>query len=503
MFLARLGAGELFRFDEIYSALQKSLRRNDLNLSLEMAKEFTEYPNALKKRLIQNCCEDCPNLYLINDIFKCQPELTELVKFIPTICQHIKCREATYGFRVACEEPMLSEPISKTDTDLLIVLRKCFASMCKNNGDCSELIDYFQTLMPDKSIQLKKIYNFISKDRIVVYMLAAWKCIPYITNANYKKYPIPIDFNWTTFRTEPLPNYVYDKHVSKSPIEQKTYKFFIENIILEPRMPKTELEIRGEQLYITSNKASGEFIRPIVSCKTINDNIKVIQTQLITSKYKQHVYFADVNRDGLYSHVLKGPYKTKHDIDNLILSDKLKQLANLNSLNVEIVEYQHQIFALMNNFIQIHYDLVLERSSKLETNVLIYDGPLYELDLKNLPKLSSERIVELLKILAFRKIIGTNDTCNRNILDYNNQFVSIDDPVLLDETNFMFKKAINITQANLFRKVLRKHFDNIYNWLEQFGTNIESFEMDLVYKTFMLDKVAEFMEFDNWKFNDE
>ena len=67
MFLRKFGASGKFTFDKIYSCLQKSLRRGDAKLALDIAKEFKEYPNALKKRLMQNCCEDCPNIYLIKE----------------------------------------------------------------------------------------------------------------------------------------------------------------------------------------------------------------------------------------------------------------------------------------------------------------------------------------------------------------------------------------------------------------------------------------------------
>ena len=49
MFLRKYGSSGKYTFDIIYSALQKSLRRNDINLAMQMAYEFKEYPNALKK----------------------------------------------------------------------------------------------------------------------------------------------------------------------------------------------------------------------------------------------------------------------------------------------------------------------------------------------------------------------------------------------------------------------------------------------------------------------
>lgn len=105
MFLRKKGATQRFRFDEILSCLQKSLRRCDIPLALDMAYEFEpDYIKALQSRLMQNCCEDCPNLYLINDIASVRPTMKNLIGFIPAICNHIKCRDGMYGLRIVCEK---------------------------------------------------------------------------------------------------------------------------------------------------------------------------------------------------------------------------------------------------------------------------------------------------------------------------------------------------------------------------------------------------------------
>ena len=45
MFLKKIGYSGRYRFNEIYSTLQKFLRRNELKYTLEMCKEFHHYPN--------------------------------------------------------------------------------------------------------------------------------------------------------------------------------------------------------------------------------------------------------------------------------------------------------------------------------------------------------------------------------------------------------------------------------------------------------------------------
>jgi hypothetical protein len=104
-FLRKTGSFRKIPFAIVYSGLQKGLRGNLLTLAIEMAREFEEYPNALKKRLIQNVAEDCCDWELIMRIFNTPSNFNELIQFVPEICSHVKCRDATFGFRVAVEFP--------------------------------------------------------------------------------------------------------------------------------------------------------------------------------------------------------------------------------------------------------------------------------------------------------------------------------------------------------------------------------------------------------------
>ena len=493
MFLRNVGASGRFTFDVIYSCLQKSMRRNDYALALEMVKEFKDYPNALKKRLIYDCCEDCPNLYLINAIYNTKPEMTKLAPFVKIICEHIKCREVILGFRVACQTPKLdpNEDFEDAD-DMFKWCQRLFSKLCVTNGDCDSLIKYFITKYPQlKEMKLSQIYNFINKNRLALYAVIAFFKIPYITKQDYGVYTPISTFDFTFDPKLVLPKYVYDKHVRSSPPEQKSYKFFIENIVLSPRMPKTKLEMEGERLYITTNQASGEFIKPDTpnsvaptgstklrtktksTSKPANEGkvddpltatsinqLKLLQVQLITAKHKPRVWFCNDR------YVLKGPM-TSEQCEQLELSDKLKALFQLKTVNYRRLTLDGKLYLLSDCLYDVDYNNFIVKSSKLESNVNIYNGPIHGIDNSSIKSYLPHIQLDLLKNLAFRKLIGTNDTCERNIIiDPKLNFVaSIDDPVLLTDTPFIFKKQIT-------NKPLKTAYQNM---IKEFGAEVQGF----------------------------
>ena len=148
MFLKKTSASGKFHFDEVYSCFQKSLRRGDLALSHEMVKEFRDYPNALKKRLIYNCCEDCPNLYLINAIFNTEPTIEKLAPFVKVICEHVKCREVIMAFRVACQREYVFDEFDFQNDDMFLMTRKLFTKLCLQKDVLQYFIDHVESLAP-------------------------------------------------------------------------------------------------------------------------------------------------------------------------------------------------------------------------------------------------------------------------------------------------------------------------------------------------------------------
>ncbi len=507
MFLRRQGYSKRFTFDVIYSAFQKSFRRGDVELAIEMGYEFQEYPNALKKRLIQNCTEDCPDLYLINNIYVTEPDIRKLMAFIPVICKHIKNHEGCYGMRIACEmEPINSKPnLGENCDDLLTLLRKCLYYLI--NDDIFTFISYFQQRYPH--INLMKIYNYIGKHNTFLFMLCVWETRDYM-HEKYKIEKFEFEENKIFDMKMVLPSYIYDKHVRSCPKENKTYEYFINNLILFPRKEETDLERQSKELYISSNIGIGDIIRTLTGKQSKNKksilnkpkneeqeeeeskggkeeilgrNYKVIQTQLITGQYKSKVYYCSINENDKYEYILKGPFIKEDEMKAQILSDIIKQKLLISKLpnnsqssySSKIVEIDGSSYILSNNFIPIDKDNVVIKSSKLEENVKIYNGNKYFYSHELLKSLTKNEIIELLKILAFRKIIGTNDTCSRNIIYFNKHLYSIDDPVLLKNTNYMFKIHYEKYETE-YNKVVFKYFDEITKFLNEWDEIINSSE---------------------------
>lgn len=142
------------------------MRRNEFENALEICKEFKEYPNALKKRLIYCSVEDCPDMNLINDIYNTEPKIEKLIPYVKIICNHIKCREAFYTFYYcAAKGTMIKEELNIKDD---FNNEKNFL-VAKEKFD--KIFSFYQKYYPN--IELKKIYKFINNNRCFIYALVA------------------------------------------------------------------------------------------------------------------------------------------------------------------------------------------------------------------------------------------------------------------------------------------------------------------------------------------
>ena len=64
-----------------------------------------------------------------------------------------------------------------------------------------------------------------------------------------------IEFNFDFDEKFTLPDYVYNKHTLHG--KDKSYSFFINNIILIPRKEETDIEKKAKQIYISTNDSTG------------------------------------------------------------------------------------------------------------------------------------------------------------------------------------------------------------------------------------------------------
>lgn len=473
MFLSKYGASGRFKFNEICLTLYKGLLHGDVKISLEMTKEFKHYPNMLMKKLIEFCCINCPNIYLINDIYNIKPcsknntdiIFSNLICYIPAICTHDKCIEATLAFRTACEESYNYEELSVHDNDLLTIVSKCFTILCKHDGDAAIILDFFEYLIPN--INIKRIYNFISKKTCFIWMLCAWKCIKSITQKQYIKprlYEVYLNFNINEYIINELPEYSD------------------ENIYIQHSMNENvKLNLKDEQL-------SECFIKPILKCKKLDDNIKLVRIHS-SSNSNVNVYISN-------KHILEGPYESIESLRKILLSDYIKKNLNLFYLNYKIVEYKSKYYLVWTN-VKISNETFDELYKKASDN----HKDLNHFEHVKIETIKSKPIVELFKILIFRKAIGTSNTNVNDILYYNKTLISTNDSILLKETKCIFEKKLDEKICHNYRFLLKKHFKKIVSFINQFMKFIYNDNIiNTNHKTFMLNQLSKLTKSSNWKF---
>lgn len=554
-FLRKTGKFRKIPFAIVYSGLQKGLRGNLLTLAIEMAREFEDYPNALKLRLIQNVAEDCCDWELIMRIMNTPTDFNQLIQFIPEICAHIKCRDATFGFRVAVEFPDAISPkngkiIMPNMNDSLLELLIKEKTAAKQNK-----LDAFGKFM--EQLIFKK-YN-IQIDFHKVYAYSKNRSIVDSTIAYFKReytHTRPEHIEELTFNNGQLtiPDFVFDKHTGNY-AKNKNYDYFLNNMIIEPRKEMTYLEKLARVLYIKVNKRTRDLLvlnptteptfinkktelpfngdgedilksiqnsndqpellqriqgiqnqpqqnqsqqnqsQILQNISSINLNqIEHLQTQLITARSKPKTFYTSITSK--FSHIIKFPINTD-EINNLITSDKIKELFGLIPSNIKQIQIISDNTAytgvIMTNFNQqINSNDVIIKSSKLENNVIIYNGNHLHLEWNDLNNLTHDEQINYLKILAFRYIIGTNDTNNRNILKVDDKIISIDDPMLLISPKMIYKSPIPIKHKQIFNMILNSNFQEIQRWLMEIKSKINI--------EFCKQQIDKLMNINNWIF---
>ena len=493
-----------FSFCCLNSALNYYLNNNNPKLALDVAKEYVGHKGILRKMMINSCCENCPNIYLINDISKAKNE-EDLISLIPAICCHMKCKEITMTFRVACEGPHNTEPLNQND-DLLTFLRKCYTILCMNNNDGGKIIEFFIPLLP--SIQLKYIYKLTFKSRKFIYALCAWKFVPYMNNINYDKPTIDSvyeDFDIDESTLTSLPNLIYTRRVHDDYMANVSFEHLICNYwTISPRMPETELEKKGEELYLKTNLGKKFLIKPVIKCDKLDDEkVKLARVYILTDRLKSVVsYYCDLNNSGIYGYFMKGPYNSIDKIRNILYADYIKKLLKLNSPSFKVVEYLNCYYLLCKSLIGIDSENIVEQSTRIE-NVLVYTGAKYVFYQNNLASYSEHTIIQLFKILVYKKIIGDKYIRSYDIINRNGILISVSDSLDMIEHRYVFSEAVkDMKLRQLYNKLLKKHFGKIKEFINESAGKINADKIiPEINKTFILRQLMNLLKLENWKFS--
>lgn len=334
----------------------------------------------------------------------------------------------------------------------------------------------------------------------------------------YLKVPLPKD---VTPKLQALPVWVYDKHTSKS--VDRSYQFFFDKTT-----DYVDIDHVAKQLYIRSNLGAAYFysnpsdgfvdrylrLRRIVSNHYIEPEwsftdmllylriayfiergqYEGIQTQLITAKYKPRTLFVRLMSEETFRYILKGPFK-EETVDKLIYGDKLKRILGLEPLNCRKYKLSDEDvcwFAVSDCKYVIDSTKLEQRTSKLEGEVNVYSGEKHGLT-------HSMVNIELFKVLAYRRMIETNDTCNSNILELDQHFISIDDePFMKTVPETMFKKRLPDAQQIPYERFRDEHFDEIVTFLDEWLVRLSSIQVD--HQERLLSNVERLKNVENWLF---
>ncbi len=169
--------------------------------------------------------------------------------------------------------------------------------------------------------------------------------------------------------------------------------------------------------------------------KILNEYTDILQTQLITEKDKPRSWFAT---RGSKQFVIKGPISEK-EREECLRSQAFKELLGIPHTNMK-AEGEYLIQTCIGDYTTLQTEI---RSSRWEKKVRV---PIVGLTAWSDAYLDSHIPasihLSLLEGLLFRKIMGTNDTCNQNFVVHNNLVYCIDDRSMYMQLPYMWKGPV-------------------------------------------------------------
>ena len=188
---------------------------------------------------------------------------------------------------------------------------------------------------------------------------------------------------------------------------------------------------------------------------------RTLQAQCITGRSKPRVLFCEDISAGDIK-VVKGPL-AMDKADEYVASEWFKEILNLSRPNATVILLDNGInqdhpapgYYLISTLLGISeeefsFDKFELRTTSLETGVSISKNEINHWEHADLGECDRATKLKILLCLAFRKCIGTNDTCCRNIIKDKSEIISIDDPALFRATPHMWKTPMNATVRSAY-----------------------------------------------------
>jgi hypothetical protein len=457
MAFLRLTTPDGHNMAEVYSCFQKFVRRGDLAEALywghEIAAtrgEYKGYPNALKKRLLQHALEDVGHLDYALALLAAEKKPTwgSLRPWIRVLCEMPKTRGAAWFNRIAVEHVRNPEGAPTT-----ALQRGAAALVAHRDEDGGYLAEHFPKdvlrLYKEINNEVLALHTYILKDEGII---------------EHVRLPFPLPaapvFEWKG--KHEVPDWCLDKHTSRGKRLGRGYAHFFETMVVAPRLMRGELDLfEGEarELYLSGSEQRVRHIlenskhapapapvpapapAPPVPAPAPAHYTNTLQAQLLTGRHKPRVWFATDSRTGQQV-VLKGPVKGP-EIEAVVTSEELKARLGLPNTFLR-AEQGMLVWRSLIDYTTLETHIV---SSKLETDVRVpvakgicrWCNDMLE---------DNELALGLMEALLFRKMVGTNDTCHRNIMVVDRRVYTIDDAAYKKETPLMWKMPMRAAVYN-------------------------------------------------------
>lgn len=486
---------------DVYSCFQKYVRRGDFENAVYWASQialpstgstmYKGYPNALRKRLLQHALEDVGNIDIALQLLDTPtPSWDALVPWIQRLCLFPKTRAAAWANRVAVEY------IENPSAAPTLLLTRCAEALVLHRD---EKITELSLLFPKP---VMKLYKEINKEVLAfhAYSLKALGILdiaPSTPPATLSVSCSPVNPDWLVRRD--VPDWAYDKHTARGKSLGRGYEHFFETMVIHPRLLDTEIdmfEAEAKALYLNGkeqrvrhilsaskqpqhpepkNPATGEI--HVLSQGSSSEApslppssyVNIIQIQPLTAKSKPRVWFAE-NSEGKQV-VIKGPMTPK-DRNAVISSEAMKIRLGLPHSNVR----EDGVFLVSDSLVDYKTFGTRSVTTKLEQNVQVIDSRDIDSLTWNVKMLEEQELARgILIALAFRKLVGANDTCDRNFVVRNSIVFSLDDAALNKDTTFMWKKGLQKQKAR-YIAALEAHWTyveaELKRWVSVLGSDV-------------------------------
>jgi hypothetical protein len=454
---------------DAYSAFQKYVRMGDIDNSLYWGYQIgKEFPNALRKRLIQHSLEDVGHLEFAQCVSNIKsPTWEKLIKWICAICRLPKTRAAAWLNRVAVE---YVNNIDKSPSNVV----KHAAEALQLHRDKNKL-----KMQQKYGKECMKVYADVNNEILAIHTLILMR--EDVIAPSSIEFGEVLDVDLETVRE--IPDWMFDKHTSKGKRLGRGYEHFFDTMIVSPKLFETKdpFEDDAKRLYLNGKE---QRVRHILYEVNPPDGFTdILQAQPVTGRHKPKVWFA-TDKDGNQV-VIKGVLSDV-EISSIMKTEKLKILLGLPHTNARVVD-KFIVQDCLVDYSKVETKVV---STKIETNVRVAvpnSIQIWEHDmLKN-----NELAYSIMIALLFRKIAETNDTCTRNFIVIGSNVYSIDDAYVGTETPYMWKTKL-VTQKINYSKALDDVWDRIKLTIDHWSSLVDDRTRE---------KLNAFKEKEKWRWN--